>query len=93
MPYYVYIVQCTNDAYYCGYTKDLKQRIKQHNNSKKGAKYTSSKRPVVLKYFEKHLTLKKALKREYKLKKLTHLEKEKLVKEFESNLINKIDKI
>ncbi len=89
MPYYVYIVQCIDNTYYCGYTKDLKQRIKHHNNSSKGAKYTNSKRPVILKYFEKHLTLSKALKREYKLKKLTHLEKENLVKEFKSYLVNK----
>ena len=77
--YSVYIVECSDGTYYCGYAKDLERRIAEHNLSKKGAKYTFSRRPVVLKYSEKFDTLSAALKREYQIKKLSRLEKGKLL--------------
>jgi putative endonuclease len=80
MTYFVYLLQCADNSFYCGYTKDLNRRIKQHNSSDKGAKYTRAKRPVTLKYFEEFSTLNETLKREYKLKQLTHLQKKLLVK-------------
>ena len=75
MPFFVYIVQCSDGTYYCGYTKNLKRRIKEHNNSKKGAKSLRGKKPVELKYFEKYETLSDALKRECRLKKYSRQEK------------------
>lgn len=79
MPYFVYILECSDKTYYCGYTNNLEKRIKNHNEGKTGAKYTRSKRPVVLKYVETLDTLSDALKREYLIKKLTHNQKTELI--------------
>lgn len=79
MSYYVYIVECVDKTYYTGLTKNLDSRIKKHNFSKLGAKYTRSRRPVKLIYSEKMRSKGKALKREFEIKKLTREGKEKLV--------------
>ena len=50
-----------------------------HNESKKGAKYTRNKRPVNLEYSEIHPDRSTASKREYCIKKLSRLEKLKLI--------------
>lgn len=81
MSYFTYLIQCSDGTYYCGYTKDLNKRVEEHNSSDKGAKYTRGRRPVVLKYSEKHGSLSSALKREHQVKKLTHLEKKQLADE------------
>ena len=79
MPYFVYILECADKTFYCGYTTDLEKRIFNHNNSKVGAKYTKARRPVKLIYSEEFLTLSEALKREYSIKCLKKAEKLKLI--------------
>ena len=83
--YYIYIVQCSDKTYYSGYTKNLKRRVDEHNNSKKGAKYTSARRPVKLVYSEKFDSLSDALKREYEIKGMTRERKINLVKKSGTN--------
>lgn len=34
--YYTYIVECSDGTYYTGYTNDLRQRIRTHNEKKRG---------------------------------------------------------
>jgi putative endonuclease len=75
MPYFVYILECSDKTLYIGSTNDLEKRLYSHNFSKSGAHYTKLRRPVALKYFESFPTKSKALKREHKLKKLTRAEK------------------
>lgn len=77
--YYVYILKCSDDSFYTGYTVDLEKRLKTHNDGK-GAKYTRSRRPVAIIYTEKFETLSEALKREIEIKKLNRTQKEKLIK-------------
>ena len=55
--YYVYILKCADKTLYTGITTDLKRRIAEHNSSKLGAKYTSSRRPVTLVYSKKFKTM------------------------------------
>lgn len=43
----LYLVRCSDNSLYCGITNDLINRLKDHNSGK-GAKYTRSRRPVVL---------------------------------------------
>jgi putative endonuclease len=76
----VYILECKDKTLYTGYTTDLKKRLEAHNTGKTGAKYTKARRPVVLRYSEKHKTLSAALKREHALKKLKREEKLRLLK-------------
>ncbi len=79
MDHFVYLLECADRTFYCGYTTSIERRIKVHNTSKYGAKYTHSRRPVTLKYYEKFDSKSDALKREYQIKKLTREEKEKLI--------------
>ncbi len=78
--HWVYIVQCSDGTYYTGYTTDLNRRIKEHNESKKGAKYTRVRRPVTLQYFESYGSRQEACRREYEIKQLSRKQKEKLIK-------------
>lgn len=83
MPYYTYILRCSDGTFYVGITNNLARRILQHNKVKRGgAKYTRSRVPVVMQYFEEHETRMKAAKREYQLKKLSHIKKETLCTTF-----------
>jgi len=66
--FYVYLLQSDVDSsYYVGFTENLEQRLKQHNNG--GSKYTSRKIPWKLVYFEQFNLKSEALKRELFLKK------------------------
>ena len=61
--YYVYVLQSLKDKnYYIGYTNDLKNRIKQHNNGK--VKSTKYRTPFKLIYYEASRNRYDALKRE-----------------------------
>ncbi len=77
--YSIYILRCSDDTYYTGITTELKRRIKEHNTSAKGAKYTRSRRPVVLIYHEDCGDKPSALKREKAIKKLTRDQKTALI--------------
>ena len=48
--YFVYILECADHTFYTGITTNLDRRIKEHNTSKVGAKYTKVRRPVKLIY-------------------------------------------
>ena len=78
MANYTYILKCADDTLYCGWTNDLEKRLKVHNDGK-GAKYTRSRLPVTLVYYEEFETAKEAQKREYQIKKLSRKEKLKLI--------------
>lgn len=75
---YVYIVECKDATLYTGWTTDIEKRIKRHNCGK-GAKYTRTRFPVELKYFEEFDSKEEALKREYFIKQLSRQEKLKLI--------------
>lgn len=77
--YYTYIVRCSDNSLYTGYTTNLKRRLKEHNEGKKGAKYTRSRRPVVLVYFEKYKDRHDAMSREVLIKQLDHKQKTALI--------------
>lgn len=40
MPYFAYILRCSDGTFYCGSTPDLEKRLHEHNHLKTGAKYT-----------------------------------------------------
>ena len=82
--FYVYIVRCTNGTYYTGCTNNLENRVKLHNKGN-GAKYLKGKLPVQLAYAKEYRYYKNALHAERNTKKLTHKQKEELVKIYEKN--------
>ena len=78
--YYTYIVLCSDGTLYIGFTDDLVRRLKVHNSGK-GAKYTRSRLPVRLLYWEKYAYKRSAMQREYALKQWTRAEKMLLLQE------------
>ena len=78
MANYTYILKCIDETLYCGWTNDLEKRLKAHNSGK-GTKYTRSRLPVTLVYYEEFETAKEAQKREYQIKNLSRKEKLKLI--------------
>jgi len=77
VPYYVYILICKDGAFYTGYTRDVKARLKLHQLGR-GARYLRVHRPEKIVYYEQFETRSEAMKRERQIKKLTHQEKLKL---------------
>ena len=76
---YTYILKCRDGSFYTGWTNDIEKRMQAHNAGK-GAKYTKSRLPVKLVYYEEHETKNEAMKREYAIKHMTRQEKERLIK-------------
>ena len=74
----VYILRCKDRTLYTGITKDLKRRVKQHNDGK-ASKYTQSRRPVNVDYKEKKMGRANALVREAEIKQYSKGKKELLV--------------
>ena len=79
MQFFVYLLRCSDGSFYCGWTNDIEKRVRAHNTGK-ASRYTKSRRPVKLAYFEKAKSKSGALKREYQIKQLTHKQKELLAK-------------
>ena len=77
--WYVYILKCADNSLYTGITVDKERRVLEHNKSNKGAKYTRSRRPVTLVYFETYENRSSASKRESEIKKLTRSQKLMLI--------------
>jgi putative endonuclease len=75
---YTYMLRCSDGSFYTGWTNDLDARLLAHNAGK-GAKYTRSRLPVELVYYETFATRQEAMSREWHLKRLTHEQKTKLV--------------
>lgn len=75
---YVYILKCSDNTLYTGWTTDINKRLKCHNKGN-GAKYTRCRLPVELVYFEKYEDKSSALKREYAIKQLSREKKLSLI--------------
>ena len=79
MSWKVYMVRCNDNTLYTGVCTDLDRRMKEHNESKLGAKYTRVRRPVTLVYSEDCDDRSHACKREAAIKKLSRQQKLKLL--------------
>lgn len=77
--YWVYILECADGTYYTGSTNNLEQRIETHNKGK-GAKYTATRRPVVLVFSERFPDKQAAMRRERQIKGWKRTMKEALIK-------------
>lgn len=76
--HYVYILRCSDDTLYTGYTTDPARRLEEHNRGV-GAKYTRARLPVDLVYVEEGGDKSWGLRREAAIKKLRRSEKLKLI--------------
>jgi putative endonuclease len=84
VPYYVYIILCTDGSFYTGYTKNLDVRARLHACGK-GARYTKMHKPSGVAYAELLDSRAQAMKREKAIKKLTHQQKVNLINSRKTN--------
>lgn len=77
--WWVYMLQCADGTLYTGMAADVDRRAEAHNRGQ-GAKYTRSRRPVLVVYREPCDSRGQALRREAAIKKLTRAEKLQLLK-------------
>ncbi len=74
---FVYLLRCSDDTLYCGWTNDLKRRVAAHNKGK-ASRYTRTRLPVALVYSEEHADQTTAMQREYQIKQLSRSGKKAL---------------
>lgn len=82
-PWSVYMVRCKDGSLYTGIAIDVERRIAKHNAGE-GAKYTRSRRPVMLVWSEVVESESAARVKEIQMKKMTKSAKEKLLSPAES---------
>lgn len=78
MACFVYILRCVDGSLYTGSTTDLARRLTAHRSGR-GAKYTRSRLPVELAYWEEAPDWPAALRREAAIKRLTRQQKLALI--------------
>ena len=88
---YTYILRCSDGTLYTGWTNDLDKRLKAHNSGH-GAKYTRSRTPVELAYYEEFETKEEAMRRERQIKELSRMWKIRLLGINGSALLNCYDR-
>lgn len=76
----VYILKCADGTFYTGITTDVTRRVREHNGSVLGAKYTRGRRPVKLVCVRQKKNKSLAAKEEWRIKGMTRIEKRKLIK-------------
>jgi len=76
---YVYILSCVDNTLYTGITTDLERRVIEHNTSKLGAKYTSSRRPVSLVWSNSVASRSEAASLEYRIKHMDKSQKKHMI--------------
>lgn len=71
------MVRCSTGELYTGCTVDLERRLRQHNSGT-GARFTRTRRPVVLVYREPCGDRSSALRRECQIKGMSRAQKVRL---------------
>ena len=73
----VYLIQCEDQSLYCGISNRPEARFAAHLAGK-GARYTRSRKPLVMRLVYENLSRKQALSAEVRIKKLTAARKRQL---------------
>ncbi|MBD3620158.1 MAG: GIY-YIG nuclease family protein [Chromatiales bacterium] len=76
----VYILRCADGSLYTGVTVDVDRRLREHNGELPGgARYTASRRPVILAHVETAANRASACQREAAIKRLSRVAKLTLI--------------
>jgi predicted GIY-YIG superfamily endonuclease len=76
--FHVYMLRCSDGAFYVGMTADLDKRVTQHNAGT-GSMFTARRRPVSLVFAEQYPARSDAIRRERQLKGWTRAKKAALI--------------
>ncbi|MFA6302063.1 MAG: GIY-YIG nuclease family protein [Legionella sp.] len=78
--YWVYILLCSNNTYYTGYTNDLEKRYQAHLDGTSKCKYTRSFKPIsIAQSWQIEGDKARAMQCERFIKKLSRKEKEAII--------------
>ncbi len=78
--YWVYILLCSNNTYYTGYTNDLTRRYQEHLQGTAKCKYTRSFKPLnIAQCWEVFESKSIAMRIEKFIKKLSRAQKEEFI--------------
>ena len=77
--YFVYILLCSDDSYYVGFTNNLQRRLLEHSNKRNPYSYTSKRLPVRVVYFERYDSPIIGIYREKQIKGWSRIKKEALI--------------
>jgi predicted GIY-YIG superfamily endonuclease len=78
MPWFVYILICSDFSFYVGHTESPQKRVITHNKGRRPV-YTSRRRPVELAYYEEMPSKAAAVQREKQIKKWSRAKKLALI--------------
>jgi predicted GIY-YIG superfamily endonuclease len=79
MPFYVYVLRCSDGTYYTGHTDDPDNRMAQHGRGE-GSKYTAKRRPLELIWMADFQTRSEAFELERRLHGWSRAKKEALMR-------------
>jgi predicted GIY-YIG superfamily endonuclease len=79
MPFFVYILRCSDGSYYTGHTDDLERRVAMHQAGV-GSSWTAGRLPVVRVFSEAFTTRDEALAAEQQIKGWRRSKKEALIR-------------
>lgn len=77
--YYVYILSCSDNTYYTGFTSNLPQRLEDHQHRKYLNSYTASRQPVALVFYCTFSEASMAIAAEKQIKKWSQAKKKALI--------------
>lgn len=84
MAYTIYILECSNQSYYTGYTTDLDRRYQEHVRGTDKCKYTRSFPPQrIAAAWQVEGEIGEVLKIERRIKALNKLEKQRLIEQYQ----------
>ena len=75
---FVYMLRCSDNSLYTGWTTNLQRRLIDHNAGR-GGRYTRSRRPVQLVFYENQNNRSAAMQREAAIKKWSRARKLALI--------------
>jgi len=76
--FYIYILKCSDESYYIGYTNDLLTRVKYHYRGE-GPAYTCKRHPIELVFYLEFSKRYDALSTEKQIKKWSRRKKRALI--------------
>ena len=77
--YYVYILHCSDDTYYTGFTSNLERRLIEHQSGKHLDSYTYSRRPLTLVFYAEFTDPNIGIETEKQIKSWSKAKKEALI--------------
>jgi putative endonuclease len=77
--HFVYILKCSDDAFYIGQTTDIEESLREHRSRKNVYCYTARRLPVSLVYFKEFVCPDEASAFEMQIKKWSRIKKQALI--------------